>query len=81
MLKHFANGDEVRPELIEPRVVPVETETQAALFRFASLHWSVPVSQGYGRRTRFLVIDEGNGKLMGSSLWEILSSTSRCEIN
>jgi hypothetical protein len=35
------------------------------LFRYASLHWSIPVSSGYGRRLRFLVIDDHNGKLIG----------------
>ena len=40
-------------------------EVHTAVFRYASLHWSVPVSQGYGRRTRFLVIDEQNEKLIG----------------
>ena len=31
----------------------------------ASLTWSVPVSNGFGRRLRYLVWDESNGKLMG----------------
>jgi hypothetical protein len=35
------------------------------LFRYVSLHWSIPVSSGYGRRLRFLVIDEQNEKLVG----------------
>jgi len=65
VLDQFANGGDVVPEAIRPTVVPVTTEAQAAVFRFASLHWSVPVSQGYGRRTRFLVYDESNGKLIG----------------
>jgi hypothetical protein len=29
------------------------------------LHWSVPISAGYGRRLRFLVLDGHNGKLIG----------------
>ncbi len=33
--------------------------------RYASLTWSVPVSNGYGRRMRFLVFDASNDKLMG----------------
>lgn len=65
LIECFANGEEVQLESIRPRVVPVESERDAALFRFASLRWSVPVSAGYGRRTRFLVYDEANGKLMG----------------
>lgn len=35
------------------------------LFRYASLHWSIPVSSGYGRRLRFLVVDGHNEKLIG----------------
>jgi hypothetical protein len=65
VLERFAHGREVSPRAIEPRLVRVENEADAALFRFASLHWSVPVSQGYGRRTRFLVIDGKNEKLIG----------------
>jgi Domain of unknown function (DUF4338) len=35
------------------------------VFRYLQLHWSIPVSRGYGRRLRFLVIDENNEKVMG----------------
>src|SRR3546814_18344755 len=31
----------------------------------ASLYWQVPVSDGYGRRMRFLVWDQAHGKLIG----------------
>ena len=65
LLGQFANGVEVDPSAIDPEIVPVDTTEEAALFRFAALHWSVPVSQGYGRRTRFLVRDRSNGKLIG----------------
>ncbi len=65
LLPHFASGAEVDPAAISPTVRPVEDDYAAALFRFASLSWSVPVSQGYGRRTRFLLWDEGADRLMG----------------
>lgn len=65
LIDEFADGSEVVPGAISPRVVPVTTERESALFRLASLRWSVPVSAGYGRRTRFLVYDEAIGKLMG----------------
>ena len=29
------------------------------------LHWSIPISAGYGRRLRFVIYDEANGKLIG----------------
>lgn len=65
LLHDFADGHEVDPDRIAPRVVPVKSTYEGSLFRFASLRWSVPVSVGYGRRTRFLVFDEHNGKLIG----------------
>lgn len=64
LLDYFANGSEVDPQKIDPEVRPVSSELDAELFRFASLHWAVPVSQGYGRRTRFLVWDRSNEKLI-----------------
>lgn len=62
----FAEGKDVTPARIAPRLELVDAgTTQSDLFRLASLTWSVPVSAGYGRRLRFLVWDESNGKLMG----------------
>lgn len=64
--KYFADGREVTPEAISPRLELVSADTwQSRLFRLASLTWSVPVSQGYGRRMRFLVWDDSNEKLVG----------------
>lgn len=65
LLEEFADGSEVVPENITPVVTPVKTTRERALFRFATLHWSVPVSHGYGRRTSFLVRDGANDKLLG----------------
>src|SRR6185437_13443529 len=65
LIKEFAMGTEVNPSAISPEVIPVTTEHDIALFRYASLQWSVPVSQGYGRRTKFIVRDRDNGKLIG----------------
>lgn len=66
LLRRFAHGQEVEPERISPKLVEVLPDTEdELLFRYASLHWSIPVSSGYGRRLRFLVIDENNGKLIG----------------
>jgi hypothetical protein len=33
--------------------------------RLASLTWAVPVSNGFGRRLRYLVWDRNNNKLIG----------------
>src|SRR5712692_7070421 len=65
LISHFASGTEVEADRIRPEVEVVRSEEQTALFRYATLSWSVPVSQGFGRRTRFLVRDKQNGKLIG----------------
>ena len=66
LLTHFAAGNEVVPECIAPRLVEVQADTEEELlFRYASLHWSIPLSSGYGRRLRFIVVDDANGKVMG----------------
>ena len=66
LLKYFANGNEVIPTCIRPRISLVKAGTlEADLFRFATLCWRVPVSEGYGRRMRFLVWDDSNDKLIG----------------
>lgn len=64
--KYFADGRKVEPEKISPSLELVEGEGwRRDLFKLATLSWSVPVSNGYGRRMRFLVWDEHNGKLIG----------------
>jgi hypothetical protein len=66
IIGEFADGHEVNPRKIRPVVERVDGDGfDAALFRFATLHWSIPVSVGYGRRTRFLVRDRSNEKLIG----------------
>jgi hypothetical protein len=66
LLARIASGAEVEPEQMAPRLVPVQRQSEdELLFRYASLHWSIPVSSGYGRRLRFLVVDDYNGKLIG----------------
>jgi len=66
LLGFFASGKEVDPKKISPVIERVSSGTKYGdLFRLASLTWSVPVSNGFGRRLRYLVWDESNGKLMG----------------
>jgi hypothetical protein len=66
-LKHyFAEGTDIDPQKIAPALELIDADTwQSDLFRLASLSWSVPVSNGFGRRLRYLVWDTGNKKLMG----------------
>lgn len=62
----FASGNDIDPLNFQPFIIPVERNTEySRLFRLATLIWSVPVSQGFGRRVRFLVIDKHNSKLVG----------------
>jgi len=66
LLKYFASGVDVDPCRIEPALERVSSGTwQGDLFRLASLTWSVPVSNGFGRRIRYLVWDRQNDKLIG----------------
>ena len=64
---YFASGSDVDPGRIDPYPVLVRSDDDlsAALFRIASLWWSVPVSKGFGRRFRILIFDRSNGKLFG----------------
>lgn len=66
LLPYFSSGAEVQVSKIRPRLELIDAGTwQSHLFRLASLSWSVPVSDGFGRRLRYLVWDDSNGKLMG----------------
>jgi hypothetical protein len=58
-LGRLADPQRLRIDKIRPRLVLVENRRGAdgLLWRWASLHWSIPVSAGYGRRLRFLVLD------------------------
>lgn len=66
LFHHFASGKNIDPSKISPVIERISSGTQHGdLFRLASLTWSVPVSNGFGRRLRYLVWDENNGKLIG----------------
>jgi hypothetical protein len=66
LINYIANGDDVIPEKIEPELILVHPRSKhELLFRYAALHWSIPISSGYGRRMRFLLMDKSNGKLIG----------------
>jgi hypothetical protein len=66
LIERIASGNDLDPRQISPRLIEVDPDSEdELLFRYASLHWSIPTSSGYGRRLRFLVEDEQNGKLIG----------------
>lgn len=65
-LRQIADGREINPTLITPSFEIVTPQTTAAnLFKVATMTWSIPVSDGFGRRLKFLVRDSRSGKLMG----------------
>uniref|UniRef100_A0A7C5Z546 DUF4338 domain-containing protein n=1 Tax=Caldicellulosiruptor owensensis TaxID=55205 RepID=A0A7C5Z546_9FIRM len=63
--RFFADGREVEPEKIDPVLIPVENDAQNSIFKTARFTWSLPYSEGYGRRLKFLIFDRYNGKLIG----------------
>jgi len=66
LIRHFASGEDVDATRISPVLQQISSGTwEGDLFRLASLTWSVPVSNGFGRRLRYLVWDKHIGKLMG----------------
>lgn len=65
-LPYFANGNEIDPTKIRLSLIKVSANSfESKLFRAASLTWSVPVSNGYGRRMRYLVWDRGHDRIAG----------------
>jgi Druantia protein DruA len=66
LLTRLAAGSALRVDDIRPTLVEVAADSEdELLFRYIALHWTIPVSSGYGRRIRFLVVDQQNQKLMG----------------
>jgi hypothetical protein len=66
LIKYFASGKDIDVARITPVLQRISGDTwESDLFRLAALTWSVPVSNGFGRRLRYLVWDSNNNKLMG----------------
>jgi len=66
LLSFIANGSELDLLAIRSSLVEVKSRSpEERLFRYATLHWTIPISSGYGRRLRFLVMDQSNNKLIG----------------
>ena len=65
--KYIANGNEIDPISIRPKLVAFDSldNEKNNLFNWVKLHWSIPISAGYGRRLRYLVFDDYNDKLVG----------------
>jgi len=66
LINYIANGDEVNVKRCSPRMVRVRSKSkESELFNYIAYHWSIPVSSGYGRRLRYLILDDNNEKIMG----------------
>ena len=65
LIKYFADGKEVVPEKINPKLVKVEKKKHRDIFRYAKYTWSLPMKQGWGRGVRYLVTDDHNDKVIG----------------
>lgn len=64
--KHFIDGAKLDVARISPVLRLVEKGSEwEQLFRIARHTWSIPYSQGYGRRLRFVVFDEFHQAVIG----------------
>lgn len=63
--KYFANGKDIDPYKIEPVLIPVENTETSDIFKTARFYWSIPYTEGFGRRLKFIVMDKTNNKLIG----------------
>ena len=61
----LAKPEEIDILQVNPYLEIVENQNQKELWNYATTFWSIPVTNGYGRRIRFLVFDEQNHKLIG----------------
>ncbi len=66
VINYFANDlSEIDINNIEPELIVVNSDEHKNIFKTAQSYWSVPVTQGYGRRINFIVFDKYNNKVIG----------------
>ncbi|MBX0312933.1 MAG: DUF4338 domain-containing protein [Sulfurihydrogenibium sp.] len=64
--KYFtANKQEIEPTKIKLELIPVNDTFTDELFKSAMSFWSVPLSAGYGRRMRYIILDKQHYKVFG----------------
>jgi len=63
--KYIINGNELDLHNIKPVLLRISDSHWNNLFNWIKLHWSIPVSCGYGRRLRYIVYDKGNNAAIG----------------
>tara|TARA_Y100000310_G_scaffold335040_1_gene416122 strand:- start:1402 stop:2523 length:1122 start_codon:yes stop_codon:yes gene_type:complete len=65
---NLVNGENLIVDNIQPKLIPIprlDKSWKSKLFRLARFHWSIPTSNGFGRRLRFLVWDTTHDALIG----------------
>lgn len=64
--RYFPSAAAIEPGRIDPVLVPVHQRTvEERLFKIVRGFWSMPYSKGYGRRLRFLVMDQYHEAVIG----------------
>lgn len=63
--KFIINGTDLDIHNIRPVLSKIDGKLDNSLFNWIKLHWSIPISAGYGRRLRYVVYDRGNSAIMG----------------
>ena len=62
--RYIIDGRDLDVASIEPKLIKVD-KSNTNLFNWIKLHWSIPISAGYGRRLRYIVTDKTNGAIIG----------------
>ena len=63
--KYFAKKEEINPEKIKLELELVNDKKTSEIFKSAMSFWSVPLSEGYGRRMKFILWDKTHNKVFG----------------
>lgn len=61
----FKSGSQIVPENIRPRLHLVGDSLTEDLWLIGRSFWSMPFNKGYGRRLRFVILDEAHDSLIG----------------
>lgn len=66
MIQYIANGTDIDPEEIDPILIQINSDSEYwDLFNYIKIHWSIPISKGYGKRLCYIVFDKNTDKAMG----------------
>ena len=58
-IRKLFEGD-IKIEKIAPVLILCENRFWKDVFKYATTYWSIPVTNGYGRRIKYMVFDKGN---------------------